>query len=410
MKETFFYILLFVLIPGAVSAGNKNLSDIHVNNVADTAGVSYTVKVPAGTYACFIAGAMNGWIPHEMDRISATIYSIHLDDANISQPYKYLSGPTWNFVEKNKEGKDIANRKYHDQDVVVHWAEIWNPANNIPPEVPAGTVRRFFFRSRYVDARNVDVWLPDGYTKDKRYAVLYMQDGQNIFGSKATWNHQSWQIAKTLSRLIKEDSVEKTVVVGIWNNGNQRIAEYFPQKAFKDITEPYKDSLLAWMPGGPDGDNYLKFMVKELKPFIDSTFSVYTDRRHTFLMGSSYGGLISLYAICEYPKVFGGAACLSTHWIGLFNPNNAVPDAIEKYLRTYLPSPEAHKIYFDYGGKKLDRFYGPYQKQVNALMKEKGYTAKDWITRHFPGADHSEKSWAERAYIPLEFLLKNKDN
>lgn len=372
------------------------------------ASVTYTVSVPVGTYDCFIAGEMNGWIPHEMKRISSTEYTITVKGATVSQHYKYLSGPTWDCVEVSASGGNVANRTYHAEDVVARWEKVWNPADNIPPAVPSGTVHRFFFKSKYVDARNIDVWLPDGYSKNKKYAVLYMQDGQNIFGSKETWNHQSWQIAKTLSRLIKEDSVQNTIVVGIWNNGNQRVAEYYPQKAFNDIAEPYKDSLLAWMPGGPDGDHYLKFMVTELKPFIDSAFSVYTDRKHTFLMGSSYGGLISLYAICEYPKVFEGAACLSTHWIGLLNPNNAIPDAIEKYLSAHLPSPKDHKIYFDYGSRTLDRFYGPYQKQVNAIMKRKGYTSKDWITRHFPGADHSEKSWAERVYIPLEFLLKNE--
>lgn len=409
MKVPVLYCLIFLFMPWSITIGNKGELQISHHHVADTTGVTYTVSVPAGTHACFIAGAMNGWIPHEMKHLTATSYTLEIKDAKISQPYKYLSGPTWDYVEKNIAGADLANRNYHLHDIVAKWAKVWNPSDNVPPNVPAGKVERFFLKSKYVDARNVDVWLPDGYSSKKKYAVLYMQDGQNIFGASTTWNHQSWQIAKTLSRLIKEDSVEKTIVVGIWNNGNQRVAEYYPQKAFNDIAAPYKDSLLAWMPGGPDGDNYLKFMVKELKPFIDSAFSVYTDRRHTFLMGSSYGGLISLYAICEYPKVFGGAACMSTHWIGLFNPNNAIPDAIEKYLRKHLPSPEDHKIYFDYGSKTLDRFYGPYQKQVNAIMKEKGYSSKNWETKHFPGADHSEKSWAKRVHIPLIFLLGNYD-
>ena len=406
MKGVIFFFILSALIPWDLAAGEKNSCSFSTDDYPDTIGVTYTVSVPAGTPECFIAGEMNGWVPHEMKRVNATTYTLTIQDATVSASYKYLSGPTWDDVEKNVKGTDIANRKYHEYDTVARWAKVWDPAENVPPAVPSGTVKRFFFKSKYVDARSIDVWLPEGYSKHKKYAVLYMQDGQNIFGSKETWNHQSWQIAKTLSRLIKEDSIGNTIVVGIWNNGNQRVAEYYPQKAFQDISEPYKDSLLAWMPGGPDGDNYLKFMVKELHPFIDSAFSVYTDQRHTFLMGSSYGGLISLYAICEYPKVFGGAACMSTHWIGLFNPNKAIPHAIENYLREHLPSPKDHKIYFDYGSETLDRFYGPYQKQVNVIMKEKGYTSKDWMNRHFPGADHSEKSWSERVYIPLEFLLK----
>ena len=77
-------------------------------------------------------------------------------------------------------------------------------------------------------------------------------------------------------------------------------------------------------------DAYLKFLVTELKPFIDSTFSVATDRSNTFIAGSSMGGLISMYAVCEYPAVFGGAACLSTHWPGIFTAeNNPIPEAFE---------------------------------------------------------------------------------
>ena len=92
---------------------------------------------------------------------------------------------------------------------------------------------------------------------------------------------------------------------------------------------------------------HLKFVVDELKPFIDSTYSVYTDRTHTFVAGSSYGGLISLYTICEYPKVFSEAVCMSTHWPGILEHNNFIPEAIYTYLNSNLPNPASHSIYFD---------------------------------------------------------------
>ena len=147
-------------------------------------------------------------------------------------------------------------------------------------------------------------------------------------------------------------------------------------------------------------------MVKELKPFIDSKYPVYKDKDHTFIAGSSMGGLISMYAICEYPNVFGGAACMSTHWPGIFiKENNPVPDAFLNYLNSHLPNPKTHKIYFDYGDKTLDAMYQPYQQRVDSIMKSKGYNEKSWITKFFPGDDHSENSWHKRFYIPLEFLL-----
>ncbi len=118
------------------------------------------------------------------------------------------------------------------------------------------------------------------------------------------------------------------------------------------------------------------------------------------------GGLISLYAICEYPNIFGGAACISTHWPGVFaSENNPIPEAFYTYLRKNLPDPTTHKIYFDYGDQTLDALYPPLQKKVDIIMAEKGFTAEHWVTQPFPGENHSEESWKKRLSIPLEFLL-----
>jgi hypothetical protein len=86
--------------------------------------------------------------------------------------------------------------------------------------------------------------------------------------------------------------------------------------------------------------------------------------------------------------------------------NNPVPDAFINYLKRNLPNPKTHKIYFDYGDQTLDALYKPLQQKVDLVMKEKGFTSKNWMTKYFPGKDHSEKSWKERLDIPLEFLLK----
>lgn len=118
------------------------------------------------------------------------------------------------------------------------------------------------------------------------------------------------------------------------------------------------------------------------------------------------GGLISLYAICEYPSVFGGAACLSTHWLGATLENNTeFREAYKAYLDLKLPKLKDAKIYFDYGTTTLDALYEPHQKVMDALMVSKGFTAKNWITKKFEVHDHSEKSWAKRLDIPIVFLL-----
>ena len=283
-------------------------------------------------------------------------------------------------------------------------------------KVSSGKVQRLErFQSKYVDARNVDVWLPDGYSPDEKYAVLYMNDGQGLYDASTTWNHQAWELDKAASKLIAENKTRKFIIVGIWNNGAKRHSEYFPQKPFESLPQKAQDSLYAigkdkkqpLFVGKINSDNYLKFIVTELKPFIDQLFSTKTDAANTFIGGSSMGGLISMYAICEYPEVFSGAACLSTHWPGTFSTeNNLIPNAFIAYMKSHFPNPKNHKIYFDCGDQTLDAVYKPLQGKVDVVMKAKGFTAKNWITKFFPGKDHTEKSWAERVNIPLQFLLK----
>lgn len=284
------------------------------------------------------------------------------------------------------------------------------------PSVASGTFRRFeAFASRYVSARNVDVWLPENYSAKNKYAVLYMHDGQMLFDSLVTWNRQSWDVDDALSALIKQRKVRNTIVVGIWNSGAGRHADYFPQKPFEALLAAHQQAVQQKLQQAgrttavfqPVSDNYLRFLVEELKPFVDSAFSTRKERSSTFVAGSSMGGLISLYAVCEYPSVFGGAACLSTHWPGVFDTvSNPVPTALFAYMKQRLPSPKTHRIYFDYGNKTLDALYPPLQAQADAVMKEKGYTKANWMTRFFPGEDHSENAWRKRLALPLLFLLR----
>lgn len=283
--------------------------------------------------------------------------------------------------------------------------------------VVSGKVQRFEnFKSQLIDARNVDVWLPDGYSEKEKYAVLYMHDGQALYDAQSTWNKQAWEIDEVAGKLIAEGKTQKFIVVGIWNNGPKRHPEYFPQKPFESLNAIQKDSVTAQLQKAgrtkeafqPYSDLYLKFLVTELKPFIDRTFATKKNQKNTFIAGSSMGGLISMYAICEYPKVFGGAACLSTHWPGTFTvENNPIPEAFVQYLKNKLPHPKTHKIYFDYGDQTLDALYPALQQKVDVVMKAKGYTNKNWETKFFPGENHSEVAWAKRLDIPLLFLLKN---
>ncbi|NDA61905.1 MAG: alpha/beta hydrolase [Chitinophagia bacterium] len=276
-------------------------------------------------------------------------------------------------------------------------------------------IRHENFFSAYVTSRNIDVWLPDNYSPSSKYAVLYMQDGQMLFDSTVTWNKQEWGVDETISQLLHQNKIQNCIVVGIWNGGLNRHTEYFPQKPFESLSQAQQEAVYkASRSSGQSifggkyiiSDKYLHFLTRELKPFIDSAYSTRVDREHTFIAGSSMGALISMYALCEYPQIFGGAACLSTHWPGIFtSENNPIPDAFIAYMNKNLPSPLQHRIYFDYGSETLDAMYAPFQAKADSILIKKGYTEKHWMTKYWPGQDHSERSWKSRLSVPLLFLL-----
>lgn len=282
------------------------------------------------------------------------------------------------------------------------------------PAVSSGTLEYITdFPSKFVAARAIEIWLPDGYLSTKKYAVLYMHDGQMLFDASICWNKQAWEVDETASKLQAEKKTRDFIVVGI-NNSAKRHPEYFPQKAYESltvaqqqfVTQALKEKGRITDTFTPLADAYLQFIVSELKPYIDSHYAVDPKPEATYIAGSSMGGLISMYAICEYPEVFGGAACLSTHWPGIFAVDgNPVPDAFMTYMRNHLPNPSTHKIYFDYGDQTLDALYPPLQQKIDEIMQEKGFDSSNWSTQFFPGKDHSEQSWKERLAIPLQFLL-----
>jgi predicted alpha/beta superfamily hydrolase len=289
------------------------------------------------------------------------------------------------------------------------------PAFGQIPTVTVGKIHRIEnFESRYVQSRNVDIWLPDSYDGKSKFAVLYMHDGQMLFDSTLTWNKQSWDVEIAATKVMGSKRVKPFIVVGVWNAGSHRHSDYYPQKAYemlsdvdmKTINEASRPNGVPVFSHPVQSDNYLKFLVTELKPYIDQNFSVYADQKNTFIAGSSMGGLISMYAVCEYPTVFGGAACISTHWPGVFAmENNPVPATFYRYLEENLPDPKTVKFYFDYGTETLDAVYPPLQANVDKIMKKRGFNKKSWVTKAFPGEEHSENSWRKRLDVPLQFLF-----
>ncbi len=269
------------------------------------------------------------------------------------------------------------------------------------------------FPSQYVSPRNVDVWLPDNYSNSQTYAVLYMHDGNMLFDPTDTWNKQEWGVDEAMVALASKKVIRDAIVVGIWNVPGERHADYFPQKAFDYLSESDQKRVLEDVGKSNlsiasqfSADRYLKFLVTELKPFIDSNYSTRTDMNNTFVAGSSMGGLISMYAVAEYPDVFGGAACISTHWPGIApSDDNPVPKAIFDYMNDNFPEASIHKMYFDYGTETLDAYYEKYASDLDQLFTSKGYGKGNYVNLKFKGDAHDENSWRSRIDQPLTFLL-----
>lgn len=264
------------------------------------------------------------------------------------------------------------------------------------------------FPSKHVLARHVDVWLPPGYDPQAKagYQVLYMHDGQNLFDAATAGYGVEWGIDEALLKLMASGEVAPTIVVGVWNTP-RRFMEYAPNKPLAFTPDTFRVRRQEEFKVEQSfSDEYLRFLVTELKPYIDSAYHTRPDRAHTFVMGSSMGGLISLYALLEYPSVFGGAGCVSTHWpLSLRYNDQTFTTAMLKYMDAQLPRSNKPRIYFDYGTATLDALYEPSQVRVDSLMRAKGYTHKHWMSQKFEGAEHNEKAWQQRVHIPLSFLL-----
>lgn len=277
----------------------------------------------------------------------------------------------------------------------------WAYALRAPAIDATGTVESWqAFPSRFVHARTVDVWLPPGYGEDpaRRYPVLYVHDGQNLFDPSLSYTGVDWDIDGAMTRLIEAGQAREAIVVGIWNTP-LRFAEYMPRQPLDGATPPQLGTLGGLAPEHARSDAYLRFLVEELKPFVDATYRTRPGRDDTFVMGSSMGGLISLYALARHPQVFGGAAGVSTHW-------PAGDGVVADWLGAHLPRAGAHRLYFDFGTATLDATYPPYQARMDALLPALGYVpGRDWLTRRFEGAEHNEAAWRARVDVPLRFLL-----
>jgi len=263
--------------------------------------------------------------------------------------------------------------------------------------VVLGRLRRRFFprrraRPRALDTiadlrspqlgnvRNVTVYLPPSYdnSPNRRYPVVYMQDGQNLFTRETSFSGD-WGLVSRLDALAA-GGVE-AIVVGVWNAGNARVDEYSP---FRDAEGR-----------GGRGDAYLAFLVETVKPTIDRRYQTRTAAADTTIGGSSMGGLISLYAALARPSVFGRAAVLS--------PSVWFADA--SILPFVASAPRGGPLYLDVGAREGDRQL-PDVRRLRDALRAQGYRdGVDLMYEEDPGGEHNEAAWGRRFPRALAFLV-----
>jgi enterochelin esterase-like enzyme len=227
-------------------------------------------------------------------------------------------------------------------------------------------------------SRNLIVWLPPGYENNpkKHYPVLYMHDGQNIFDPKTSSFGTDWQLDETADSLIRNESIEPIIIVGIYNT-KDRSAEYLP---------------------GDTARRYMNFMVNAVKPLIDRTYRTLPDREHTATGGSSAGGILSFMLAWEYPEVFSKAMCMSP----AFKIEHI--DYVKEVL-AYEGRQKDILIYADNGGVGLEKKLQPGIDEMLEALQQKGYVMNQdlfWVQDE--KAEHSEKAWAQRAGGALELF------
>lgn len=231
--------------------------------------------------------------------------------------------------------------------------------------------------------REVTVYLPAGYEErdDRRYPVLYMQDGQNLFDAERAYiPGQHWRLKEAADDVIGERNASPMIIVGIDHAGVARADEYTP------VRDPKH-------PRSGKADEYAKFLLETIKPAIDARYRTSSD---AFVGGSSLGGLVSLHLVLKHPNVFGGAMAMSPSvWWG----NRAILKEVDGFEERRRP-----RLWIDIGGREGTEAL----KDARALrdrLTENGWT--EHSLRYFEDrrGDHSERAWARRVRLALEFLF-----
>lgn len=241
-----------------------------------------------------------------------------------------------------------------------------------------------FYMPQLNRTRRVWIYLPESYTtaRKKHYPVIYMHDGQNLFDKSTSFSGE-WGVDEAMDTLGA--SIKESIIVGIDNGGNNRLAEYAPYDA--ELKNGNNTISIK-----SQGDAYVDFIVKTLKPFIDKNYRTCRCRKNTSVAGSSMGGLISFYAILKYPKVFGAAGVFSpSFWVA-----PTITDLVEKSGKKVKG-----KIYFYAGKAEGENMV----TDMLTVFNKMNLTSKAKLTTVIrTEGKHNEATWREEFPIFYKWL------
>ena len=338
----------------------------------------------------FIAGnkpELGNWNPSQisLNKINDSTFSKEFEcNKDEYLEFKFTKGD-WNKEALDENGyvpDNIRLKVTKDTTICIRVLQWKDSYKDIVKKI-TGKVEYFYdFKGDNILPRNIVVWLPPSYDSlsKKRYPVLYMNDGQNLFDASTSFLGSEWCLDETADSLIKSGAIKEIIIVGIYNT-------MFRASEYTDNDTGYA---------------YQKFITNRLKLFIDSTYRTLSDKRNSVIGGSSGGGLVSFMIAWKYPKLFANCACLSP----AFKIQNI--DFV-KNVNEYCGPKKQIKIYIDNGSKGVDSLLQSGVSEMLKVLNEKGYKeGEDIYWFKDEKAEHNENAWAKRSWRFLEYFFSKQ--
>ena len=251
-----------------------------------------------------------------------------------------------------------------------------------------------------ISDRIIDYWAPSGGSEH----LLLAHDGQNIFDRRTATFLSTWRMGQTALRISAEFGVKPPLIIAIFHSGSKsdphgRAKDLCPEEPFRAGMQPLAPPVIT--AAELRSNEYLAKIFDEITPkIVAATKSEITPER-TAMIGSSMGGLATLYALTHQATKFHTALALSTHWVLAGNP-------LVDWLIPRLPNEEKHRVWMSRGTKGLDASYPPYQDRADRLMRELGWGSR-FKSKVFERTTHNERSWASYLGEPLRFWLSGRN-